>query len=65
MQKEIRDQGKASMGDKEHLYFVERHDQGDLLDPSIPAERLAQLSLKAPKEWSGKFITNTEPSLPC
>ena len=64
MQKEIRDQGKQAMGEKEHLYFVDKHIKGDLLDPRVPADRLAQLSLRAPRDWSGKFITNTEPLLP-
>jgi NAD(P)-dependent dehydrogenase (short-subunit alcohol dehydrogenase family) len=57
MQATIRNVGKLGMQKDNYDYFVNLHSQGELLPPEIPARSLVALSLYAPRELSGKFIS--------
>ena len=62
MQREIREVHKDSMGD-ENKKFQELHQTGKLLKPEQPGHVLAKLSLKAPKEFNGQFLSWDSPEL--
>lgn len=56
MQAIIREKGAAEMEGEQYQDFVNRHEQGRLLPPRMPARSLAALALGAEREWSGEFI---------
>ncbi|KAJ3179521.1 hypothetical protein HDU85_004794 [Gaertneriomyces sp. JEL0708] len=57
MQRVIREQGKAAMGDDSHAFFVQKHMDGQLLHPDVPGHVIAMLALSAPKELTGQFLS--------
>lgn len=62
MQREIREVHKDSMGE-ENKKFQELHQTGQLLKPEQPGHVIAKLSLEAPKEFNGQFLSWNSPEL--
>ena len=62
MQREIREVHKDSMGE-ENKKFQEFHQTGQLLKPEQPGHVIAKLSLEAPKEFNGQFLSWNSPEL--
>ena len=58
MQQEIREKGLAGsvMTEKDHADFVAVYEEGKLNKPEWPGNVIAQLSLDAKPELSGKFL---------
>ncbi|KAJ1727216.1 hypothetical protein LPJ61_004692 [Coemansia biformis] len=54
MQKFIREKGKDTMRPNEYERFAKLHEDGKLLDPSIPAYIIARVALEASRDMSGK-----------
>ncbi|KAK0612975.1 hypothetical protein B0T17DRAFT_498795 [Bombardia bombarda] len=63
MQKEIRDQGASVMSEKDYAGFKSAFEQGQLNKPEWPAQVIAQLSLEATPELSGKYVNWNGPEL--
>lgn len=57
MQKSIRDVHHTVMDPKDAAKFAELKKTGELLRPEQPGNVMARLSLDAPKDLSGKFLT--------
>ncbi len=57
MQGLIRDAGARAMDNDRYAYFVEAHEQGELLPPEKPGRALALLALHADPAWSGEFMS--------
>lgn len=57
MQRQIREQGEAGMTAEAHNRFVQLHEKQELLDPKLPGKALVVLALRAPQEWSGRFLS--------
>lgn len=57
MQKNIRDNGHSGMPYENYQIFVNLYKQGKLLSPKITGQVINILSLYAPKEWSGEYIS--------
>jgi NAD(P)-dependent dehydrogenase (short-subunit alcohol dehydrogenase family) len=56
MQKDLRDAGKGVMADADYATFVKDFDEGQLNRPELPAQVIADLSIAAPLELSGKYL---------
>jgi len=56
MQKEIREQGSASMSAKDYAGFVSAFEEGKLNKPEWPGQVMAKLALDAKPELSGKYL---------
>lgn len=63
MQQEIRETHSNNMSPKEAAKFKELHKEGQLLRPEQPGHVIAKLSLEAPKELSGQFLSWNSPEL--
>ena len=63
MQATIRDDGREVMGAEGHDRFLRLHDEGQLLDPSVPGASIAALALHAPPELSGAFVSWDAPEV--
>lgn len=57
MQTLIREEGAQGMPEEVHARFLKYHQEGELLPPVVPACSLTVLSLYAPHEWSGAFLS--------
>lgn len=57
MQQAIREVHSANMKEEDAAKFHELHKEGQLLKPEQPGHVIAKLSLEAPKELSGKFLS--------
>lgn len=57
MQKQIRREGAQGMPADAHARFLRYHEKGELLPPVVPACSLTALTLHAPAEWSGAFLS--------
>jgi len=53
----IRNEGSASMDQKDHNHFVHLHARGGLLTAEQPGHVIAALSLNGPEDLSGKFVS--------
>jgi len=53
----IRNEGSTSMDQNDHNRFVHLHTSGKLLTAEQPGHVIAALSLNAPKDLSGKFVS--------
>jgi NAD(P)-dependent dehydrogenase (short-subunit alcohol dehydrogenase family) len=56
MQAVIRAQARGKTPDEIYQFFVDLHEQGQLLPPETPAEAAVTLALHAPPEWSGEIL---------
>jgi NAD(P)-dependent dehydrogenase (short-subunit alcohol dehydrogenase family) len=56
MQAVIREKGKGQTPDEIHQFFVDLHEQGQLLPPQTPAQAGVALALDAPHAWSGEVL---------
>ncbi|MDX1513637.1 MAG: SDR family NAD(P)-dependent oxidoreductase [Gammaproteobacteria bacterium] len=63
MQAEIRGRGKDRMPADEYRRFVDAYRAGQLRSPEAVARTLVRLSLEAPPDWSGEFITVDDPRI--
>lgn len=63
MQQEIRETHSSNMSKDEAAKFHELHKEGQLLRPEQPGHVIAKLSLEAPKELSGQFLSWNSPEL--
>jgi NAD(P)-dependent dehydrogenase (short-subunit alcohol dehydrogenase family) len=57
MQTLIREEGAQGMPEEVHARFLKYYQEGELLPPVVPACSLTVLSLYAPREWSGLFLS--------
>lgn len=55
MQREIREEHAAAMGDEIHKVFVNYHKTGKLLKPDQPGAVIANLVLRGTKQLSGGY----------
>lgn len=55
MQSTIR--GSSKMQPDDHTFFMDLHNDGELLPPELPGLSLARVALYAPHAWSGEFIS--------
>ena len=55
MQSTIR--GSSKMQPEDHIFFMDLHNDGELLPPELPGLSLARVALYAPHAWSGEFIS--------
>lgn len=56
MQAVIRAQARGKTPDEIYQFFVDLHEQGQLLPPETPAQAAVTLALHAPHEWSGELL---------
>ena len=63
MQALIRRAGPKAMTAEKSAYFQTLKDQGQLLDPDVPARAAAWLALSAPASLSGMFLDYDDPRL--
>ncbi len=63
MQETIRGEGAARLPTETYRRFVAYHEDGALLDPSIPGQVIAALALAAPHEWSGEQLNWNDPKV--
>ncbi len=61
MQATIREQGEGRMPKDEHRRFVDAHQKGELRSPQDVARAVVALSLNAPAELGGEFVTVDDP----
>ena len=57
MQAQIRREGERGMTEGEHQRFMQYHQRGQLQPPEKPGRALAALALRAPRAWSGEFLS--------
>ena len=57
MQKVIREKGSPRILKNDFDQRVKHHEKGELLSPDLPARAIAVLTLYAPREWSGNFVS--------
>jgi NAD(P)-dependent dehydrogenase (short-subunit alcohol dehydrogenase family) len=57
MMTKIRNEGKEEMNLEDYQKFIENKEKNELLSSEEVAKVLAQIILKAPLSWSGKFIS--------
>jgi NAD(P)-dependent dehydrogenase (short-subunit alcohol dehydrogenase family) len=57
MQTVVRAEGMTGMPEDVHSSFVRYFENDELLPPDVPGRALAVLSLFAPHEWSGEFLS--------
>ncbi len=65
MQEELRRLGKGAMADEDHASFVEAFEEGGLNQPELPAQVIAELSLEATLDLSGKCLRYVEAVMDC
>ena len=63
MQTLIRTEGPDVMTPPKTAYFKQLKDENKLLDPAIPAEKIAWLALNAPPALSGMFLDYDDPRI--
>lgn len=63
MQAQIRREGPDVMAPVKTSHFQQLKDKGQLLDPAIPAGKLAWLALKAPPSLNGVFLDYDDPRI--
>ncbi|GAP84486.1 putative short-chain dehydrogenase [Rosellinia necatrix] len=63
MQKQIRDEGHASMSPEVHASFVAEHENGRLLNPNQPGTVIAKLAIGATSTLNGKHYRWNSPEL--
>lgn len=63
MQAQIREQGVAAMNPEKADYFQRLKSEGQLLDPAVPARKIAWLALEAPPALSGVFLDYDDPQI--
>ncbi len=63
MQAEIRKNGEAGMTDEAVAGFRRLKADGALEPPAVPARAIAWLALKAPADWSGRFLDYDDPAV--
>jgi NAD(P)-dependent dehydrogenase (short-subunit alcohol dehydrogenase family) len=63
MQRELREQGKATMAELDHTGFVQAFEQGELFRPNQPGDVCARLVTNPPAELSGKHLKYDKISL--
>jgi hypothetical protein len=63
MQTMIRSEGPRAMTPERSIYFAQLKEKGELLDPAIPAAKLAWLALDAPPALSGMFLDYDDPRI--
>jgi NAD(P)-dependent dehydrogenase (short-subunit alcohol dehydrogenase family) len=63
MQTLIRSEGAKAMAAEKWASFRELKETGQLLDPSIPAGKIAWLALQAPAALSGSFLDYDDPRI--
>lgn len=57
MQRELREDHISNLESDVHNKFTTVHKEGKLLKPEQPGHVIAKLSLDAPKELSGRFLS--------
>ena len=63
MQREIRENHNKSMSASDAARFAELKNEGGLLRPEQPGHVIAKLSVSAPKDMSGKYLSWNDESL--
>ncbi len=63
MQGVIREKGPGNMDPDKTDYFQNLKAEGKLAPPEIPARSMAWLALRAPVEWSGRFMEYDDPEI--
>ncbi len=63
MQAQIREEGAAAMTSEKTDYFKRLKSDGELLDPAVPARRIAWLALNAHRDLSGRFLDYDDPQI--
>lgn len=63
MQTMIRAEGPRAMTPERTAYFAQLKEKNQLLDPAIPAAKLAWLALDAPSALSGQFLDYDDPRI--
>jgi NAD(P)-dependent dehydrogenase (short-subunit alcohol dehydrogenase family) len=63
MQRLIRRKGPAVMPAEQAAFYRDLKTDGRLEPPRVPARSIAWLALRAPSEWSGKFLNYDDPEL--
>ncbi len=63
MQALIRSDGPGTMTPEKAAVFQQLKDDGQLLDPAIPAAKIAWLALQAPPALSGQFLDYDDPKI--
>jgi len=63
MQNQIRTEGADVMTPAKFTRFKQLKEEGQLLDPAIPAGKIAWLALKAPSALSGMFLDSDDPRI--
>jgi NAD(P)-dependent dehydrogenase (short-subunit alcohol dehydrogenase family) len=63
MQAQIRKEGAAAMNAENAAYFQRLKSEGQLLDPAVPARKIAWLALEAPPALSGTFLDHDDPRI--
>ena len=63
MQTLIRARGAAAMHPEKSAYFQQLKEDGQLLDPAIPAAKIAWLALHAPPALNGLFLDYDDPRI--
>jgi NAD(P)-dependent dehydrogenase (short-subunit alcohol dehydrogenase family) len=60
MQAELRNADPEAMSPEQTEVYRRLQREGDLVPPQLPARSAAWLVLKAPKDWSGRFLSHDE-----
>ncbi|KAJ2732417.1 hypothetical protein IW152_003812 [Coemansia sp. BCRC 34962] len=63
MQKVIRSVGKSAMREDQFAKFQSLYEDGELLQPEVPARVVVRLALGAPKSMSGMFVSWNSPEI--
>ncbi len=63
MQGVIREKGPGNMESDKAAYFRNLKAEGKLEPPEIPGRAMAWLALRAPREWSGRFLEYNDPEI--
>lgn len=63
MQTLVRTEGPKVMAPARAAYFQQLKEEGQLLDPAIPAEKITWLALDAPPALSGMFLDYDDPRI--
>ena len=63
MQGVIREKGPGNMDPDKTDYFQNLKAEGKLEPPEVPGRSMAWLALRAPREWSGRFVEYDDPGI--
>jgi len=63
MQAKIRQEGAGAMAAEKAAYFQQLKADGQLLDPMVPAGRIAWLAIAAPPDLTGEFLDYDDPRI--